>query len=64
MAEQVPDTLTAKEAEAVDLYERRMSQRAIALYLGVSRSTVRDRIANAAVKIVRAEEQRPEGGTS
>jgi DNA-binding CsgD family transcriptional regulator len=54
LAEQLPDTLTDKEAEAVDLYERGMSQRSIALYLGVARSTVRDRIANAARKVAEA----------
>jgi hypothetical protein len=37
-----------------------MSQRSIATFLGVSRSTVRDRIANAAARTARAlREQRP-----
>jgi DNA-binding CsgD family transcriptional regulator len=53
--DQLPDSLTGKEREVLDLYERGMSQRSIALYLGVSRSTVRDRIATASTKVVRAE---------
>jgi DNA-binding NarL/FixJ family response regulator len=55
---QLPSTLTEKEAEALDLYERGMSQRSIAPYLGLSRSTVRERIARAAMKLAR--EQRDE----
>jgi DNA-binding CsgD family transcriptional regulator len=53
----LPASLTDKEREVVDLYERGMSQRAIAVYLGVSRSTVRDRIANAAMKAQRAQRE-------
>jgi DNA-binding CsgD family transcriptional regulator len=60
----LPDTLTPKEREVVDLYERGMSQRSIAIFLGLSRSTVRDRIPSAAAKIARAGEQRPAGRTS
>jgi DNA-binding CsgD family transcriptional regulator len=55
LVDQLPDTLTAKEAEVVDLYERGMSQRSIAIFLGVGRSTVRARIANAAAKVERAQ---------
>jgi len=54
LAEQRPDNLTAKEAEVHDLYQRGMSQRALAAYLGLSRSAVRDRIAGAAAKVGRA----------
>jgi predicted transcriptional regulator len=37
------------------LYERGMSQRSIALYLGVARSAVRDRIHRANQKIARTQ---------
>ena len=46
-------SLTAKEREVVDLHQRGMSQRSIALYLNVTRSTVRDRIASASRKLAR-----------
>ena len=56
LAEQ-PDTLTAREREVVDLYKRGMSQRAIALALGISRSAVRDRLDAAGRKLVATHEQ-------
>ncbi len=51
LAEQLPDTLTAKQAEVWDLYSRGMSARSLAIYLGISRSAVRDRIASAKEKL-------------
>lgn len=44
-------TLTAKELEAWTLADRGMSERAIALALEVSRSSVRSRLENARRKI-------------
>lgn len=43
--------LTAKELDAHRLHERGMSQRAIALALDISRSTVRTRLENAHRKL-------------
>jgi len=54
---ELPDTLTAKEAEAWDLYQRGMSQRSIAVMLDLTRAAVRDRLERAAVKIARAERE-------
>jgi DNA-binding CsgD family transcriptional regulator len=55
MAGRQPDQpLTPKERQALDLYQRGMSHRSIAIHLGVSRTTVRDRIANANTKLADA----------
>jgi len=43
-------TLTPKQAQIADLYARGMSKRAIALYLGVHPSTVRDHLRAADLK--------------
>jgi DNA-binding NarL/FixJ family response regulator len=50
-----PGTLTDREREALDLYQRGMSTRSIAIHLGVSRTTVRDRIGAALVKLERGQ---------
>ena len=46
--------LTPNERRALDLQERGLSQRTIALALGISRSAVQSRLENAARKINRA----------
>lgn len=45
------NVLTVKEREVWVLYHRHMSQRAIAVFLGLDRSTVRDRIERARRKM-------------
>lgn len=49
--------LTAKEREVVDLYARGLSQRTIALALGISRSSVRSRFESARAKFIKALEE-------
>lgn len=56
LAEQV---CTAAELDAWRLVQRGMSQRAIALALGISRSSVRDRVESAARKVAEAMEDAP-----
>ena len=55
---QLPETLTAREREVVELHAKGMSQRAIALALGISRSAVRARLENAGRKLA-AEQAEP-----
>jgi len=43
--------LTDRQQQIVELYERGMSQRAIAVYLGVHRTTVRDHLRSVDLKI-------------
>jgi DNA-binding CsgD family transcriptional regulator len=49
--------LTPAELESWILAERGMSQRNIALALGVSRSTIRSRLENAARKLAQAQKE-------
>jgi DNA-binding CsgD family transcriptional regulator len=51
------DTLTVTEYESWLLQTRGMSQRSIALALGVSRSTIRSRLENAARKLAQAQKE-------
>ena len=58
MPPELPDTLTAKEAELWDLHSRGMSQRSLAALLGVSRSAIKDRLERAQLKLDRAARQK------
>jgi DNA-directed RNA polymerase specialized sigma24 family protein len=55
--EQAAASLTAPELAAWLLADRGMSQRNIALALGVSRSTIRSRLENAARKLANAQKE-------
>lgn len=54
MTHPAADVCTPKEREALDLYNRGLSERAIALALDVSRSAIRSRLENARRKIAQA----------
>jgi DNA-binding CsgD family transcriptional regulator len=51
---ELPDTLTAKEREVWTLHTQGMSQRSLAALNGVTRSTIRDTLQRAQLKIARA----------
>jgi DNA-binding CsgD family transcriptional regulator len=54
LSRELPDTLTAKEREVWTLHTQGMSQRSIAALNGVTRSTIRDTLERAQLKIARA----------
>jgi DNA-binding CsgD family transcriptional regulator len=54
---ELPDTLTAKEREIWTLHSQGMSQRSLAALLGVTRSTIRDTLQRAQLKIARASQR-------
>jgi RNA polymerase sigma factor (sigma-70 family) len=51
---ELPETLTAKEREVWTLHTQGMSQRSLAALNGVTRSTIRDTLQRARLKIARA----------